>query len=414
MNNVTDWLGNLLAHQTSGYSLEQPFYTSPDIFRFDMERIFYKTWLYAIPACQLPKPGSYICHQIGAYSILLVRGQDTVIRAFHNTCRHRGSILCTTEQGHVPKLVCPYHQWTYELDGSLLWARDMGENFNPAEHGLKTVHCRELSGLIYICLADKAPDFEEFANLSTPYLQVHDLSEAKIAYVSTITEKANWKLVWENNRECYHCGGNHPSLCHSFPLDPDVAGVRSDGTVAPRLQAHFERCEAAGVPAQFRIADDGQYRLARMPLQESAFSYTLDGQPAVSRPLGRVGLPDAGTLMKFHYPSTWGHFLPDQSMTFRVNPISATETQVTTTWLVHKDAVEGVDYDLKRLTEVWVHTNDEDLRIVEGNQKGIFSPAYTPGPYSPVQESGVAQFVDWYRAALSNKTEATHIATVEP
>jgi Rieske 2Fe-2S family protein len=144
------------------------------------------------------------------------------------------------------------------------------------------------------------------------------------------------------------------------------------------------------------ISGDGQYRFARMPLQDTAVSFTMDGKAAVRKPLGRVKLPDAGSLLVFHYPSTWNHFLPDHSLTFRVTPLGPTETEVTTTWLVHKDAVEGVDYDLKRLTEVWNSTNDEDREVVEANQKGIRSPAYVPGPYSPDWESGVVQFVDWY------------------
>ena len=98
----------------------------------------------------------------------------------------------------------------------------------------------------------------------------------------------------------------------------------------------------------------------------------------------------------FHYPNTWNHFLSDHVLNFRVIPVSPTETEVTTTWLVHKDAVEGKDYDLKRLTEVWIDTNDEDRRVVEENQIGVNSPAYEPGPYSEKQESGVRQFIDWY------------------
>lgn len=138
-----------------------------------------------------------------------------------------------------------------------------------------------------------------------------------------------------------------------------------------------------------------------MPLKEGAESYTMDGKSAVRRWLGRSPFADAGTLLKFHYPTTWNHFLADHSIVFRVTPISPTETEVTTKWLVHKDAVEGVDYDLKRLTEVWMATNDEDRRVVEDNQQGINSPAYVPGPYSPTQESGVLQFVDWYCNRLS-------------
>ena len=400
MTTLSPSIYDLFSRRIPGHALERPFYTSQAIYDLDLEHLFYREWLYAVPACQLIKAGSYVTLRVGAYEVIIVRGRDGEIRAFHNSCRHRGSLICKARQGQVAKLVCPYHQWTYELDGKLIWANDMGPDFDASKHGLKPVNLRNLEGLIYICLSQTPPDFDAFAELARPYLAIHDLADAKVAYTSTIVEKANWKLVWENNRECYHCSSNHPALCRSFPLDPDVAGVSPDGSISAVLQAHFDRCEAAGAPAQFRISDDGQYRLARMPLQEKALSYTMDGKAAVNRNLGRVRLPDAGTLLKFHYPSTWNHFLPDHSLTFRVTPIGPMETEVTTTWLVHKDAVEGVDYDLKRLTEVWIATNDEDREIVETNQQGILSPGYVPGPYSPNQESGVIQFVDWYATWL--------------
>nr|WP_157019424.1 aromatic ring-hydroxylating dioxygenase subunit alpha [Mesorhizobium xinjiangense] len=403
-------LQELLARRVPGHALERPFYVSHEIYERDLDHIFYREWLYAMPACQLAKAGSYVTMRVGAYEVIIVRGGDGEIRAFHNTCRHRGSIICKAHEGQVAKLVCPYHQWTYELDGRLLWANDMGADFDASKHGLKSVELRNLEGLLYICLSATPPDFEPFARLARPYLEVHELKDAKVAHSSTIVEKGNWKLVWENNRECYHCSSNHPSLCRSFSLDPEVAGVAADGSVSARLQAHFDRCEAAGAPARFRLAGDGQYRLARMPLLEGAVSYTLDGKPAVKKNLGRVALPDAGTLMMFHYPGAWGHFLPDHSLTFRFTPIGPTETEVTTTWLVHKDAVEGADYDLKRLTEVWIATNDEDRAIVEANQQGIFSPAYVPGPYSPGQESGVAQFVDWYAHWMERALNPVQVA----
>ena len=395
---------DFLNRRKPGHSLEQAFYGDAELYQLDLERIFYRDWLYAIPSCSLPKPGSYVTHRVGAYAIVLVRGQDGVIRALHNTCRHRGSILCKGATGHVPKLVCPYHQWTYELDGRLIWARDMGPEFDASKHGLKEIHCRELAGLVYICLAEQAPDFDAFAALATPYLAPHDLSNARIAHQSTIVENGNWKLVWENNRECYHCGGNHPALCRTFPDDPSITGIE-DGVTPPHLLAHFERCEAAGLPSRFHLSEDGQYRLARMPLKVGAKSYTMTGDVAVRRWLGRVPFDDAGSLLKFHYPTTWNHFLPDHSITFRVTPIGPQQTEVQTTWLVHKDAVEGVDYDLKTLTEVWEATNDEDRRVVEDNQQGITSPAYEPGPYSALQESGVSQFVNWYCDTLASRLD---------
>jgi len=395
-------VSELLERHQSGHALEQAFYTSDEVYKYDLEHIYYKEWLYALPACQLAKKGQYATMKIGAYEIVLIRGRDDEIRAFHNTCRHRGSMICKARQGQVAKLVCPYHQWTYDLDGKLIWANDMGPDFDPSQHGLHPVALRNLEGLIYICLADNPPDFEAFARIARPYLQVHDLSDAKVAYSSTIIEKGNWKLVWENNRECYHCVGNHPALCLSFPLDPELAGVTPDGSISQKLQAHYDRCEAAGAPSQFLLGGDGQFRFSRIPLAEKAFSYTMDGKAAVpEKRLGRVSLPDAGSLLKFHYPSCWNHFLPDHSLTFRVMPISPMETEVTTTWLVHKDAVEGVDYDLKHLTEVWIATNDEDREVVEANQRGILSPAYRPGPYSMGQESGVIQFIEWYTTWLN-------------
>jgi len=403
---ATPDITTLLARRRPGHALEQPFYTAPEVYQADLEHIFYKEWLFAIPACQLVKTGSYATLRVGAYEVIIVKGRDGVIRAFHNSCRHRGSLICKARSGQVAKLVCPYHQWTYELDGKLIWASNMGADFDPGQHGLKPVSLRDLNGLIYICLADTPPDFEAFAALAQPYLQVHDLRDAKVAHSSTIIEEGNWKLVWENNRECYHCSGSHPALCRSFPLDPEVAGVSADGSISARLQAHFDRCKAAGAPAQFAMPGDGQYRLARMPLEAPAVSYTMDGKAAVAKQLGRVALPDAGSLLVFHYPSTWNHFLPDHSLTFRVTPISPTQTEVTTTWLVHKDAVEGVDYDLKRLTEVWIATNDEDREIVENNQLGILSPAYSPGPYAPDWESGVVQFVDWYAGKMAQAQPA--------
>lgn len=403
-------LPDLLSRRVPGHALEQPFYTSPEIYAADLDNIFYREWLFAIPACQLVKAGNYVTMQIGAYNIIIVKGRDGEVRAFHNSCRHRGSMVCKSREGKVAKLVCPYHSWTYDLDGKLLWADKMDADFDPSKHGLRNVALREVSGLVYICLADSPPDFEEFAQKAAPYLDVHDLRDAKVAFTSTIVENGNWKLVWENNRECYHCSANHPSLCRSFPLDPEMSGIMPDGSISAKLQAHYDRCEAAGAPARFLINDTGQFRLSRVPLEGEAISYTMDGKPGATRPLGRVTVPDAGTLLVFNYPSTWNHFLPDQSMTFRVTPISPTETEVTTTWLVHKDAVEGVDYDLNRLTEVWIATNDEDREVVETNQMGINSPAFTPGPYSSHWESGVIQFIDWYAATMERATAPGRMA----
>lgn len=389
-------LSDLFSQHIPGRSLPQAFYGAPDIYEKDLATLFYKEWLFAMPACELEKPGSFKRMKIGAYDVVLVKNKQGTINAFHNSCRHRGSILCSSQSGRKAQLTCPYHQWTYDLDGKLIWTRDMGPDFDPSEHGLKPIHCRELEGLVYLCLAHQAPDFDAFAALAGPYLAVHDLKNAKVAHQSTIVENGNWKLVWENNRECYHCSGNHPDLCRSFPEDPTISGVSADGCFAEPIENHFKRLEGAGAPSRFKMDASGQYRVARMPLLERALSYTITGNPAVKKGLGSLPFADSGALLMFNYPSTWNHFLPDHSLTFQLTPIGPKQTSVTTTWLVHKEAIEGVDYDLETLTRVWTNTNDEDRRVVEDNQMGIDSPAYEPGPYSVSHEDGVIQFVDWY------------------
>jgi Rieske 2Fe-2S family protein len=141
-----------------------------------------------------------------------------------------------------------------------------------------------------------------------------------------------------------------------------------------------------------------------MPLLEGAVSLTMDGSAAVRRPLADgIAEPNLGTLLLFHYPTTWNHVLADHAISFRLLPISPTETQLTTKWLVHKDAVEGVDYDLKRMTEVWMATNESDRRVCQENQIGVNSPAYDPAPYSQMHEGGVIQFVDWYCTELEGR-----------
>jgi len=394
----------LLNAQKTGFSLSGPFYTDADILAADMEHIWLKEWIFAASAAELPKAGSYVTLQLGKFPVVIARGQDGVVRAFHNVCRHRGQRICSKPSGNAVKLVCPYHQWTYETDGRLLWARDMGTDFQPSQHGLKPVHCEIAAGMVFICLAQTAPDFSGVKAAADRYSAPHRMDELKVAHQSRIVENGNWKLVLENNRECYHCAGSHPSLCRTFNDDPDLVGA-DDSLSSPVGAAHVNRCEDAGLPSRYLISDNEQWRLVRIPFVGDAVSYTMDGKAAA--PL-IPGMPfaNAGSLLFFHYPNTWNHFLSDHVLNFRVLPISATETEVVTTWLVHKDAVEGRDYNLTRLTEVWEATNDEDRRVVEENQIGINSPAYESGPYSARQESGVIQFVDWYvsflkRAALA-------------
>ena len=399
MDSRQSLLSRLRAYQPIA-PLPRDFYTSAADYQVELETLWYRDWLFVGHDCEIPDAGDYLTVQIGEYPVLVVRDRDGKVRAFHNSCRHRGARICPESHGNVPRLVCPYHQWSYRLDGGLIAARDMGDDFDRSRYGLRPVHCAGAGGYIWVCLGAVAPDFEPFAAQVEPYLRPHRLHEAKVAFESTIVECANWKLVWENNRECYHCPANHPELSRTYPATPTLAGPHA-AAGNPRMLEKWERWEALGLPSRFQLSTSGQSRIVRMPLVGTAVSYTMDGTAAVRRPLSdSVTGADVGALLMFHYASTWTHVLGDHAISFRVLPLGPRETQLTTKWLVHKDAREGVDYDLRRLTEVWLATNDEDRRVCQENQLGVNSPSYDPAPYSPIQEAGVMQFVNWYRTHL--------------
>ena len=347
--NAKDAMLAELKSRNPGLSLGQKFYTDPDFYRLDLETIFYRDWLFAGHDCEIPAPGDYFTMQIGDYPIIVVRGLDGSIGALHNSCRHRGSRICATPKGAVKRFVCPYHQWTYNLDGGLIRTRHMDGAIDKTQFGLKPVHCESIGGYIFVCVAPVAPSFEPFRAQAERYLLPHRIAAAKIAFESTIVENGNWKLVWENNRECYHCAANHPELCRTFPEKPTITGV---GGVNDDLEinAHWNRCEAVGLPSVFKLSDSGQFRTARVPLVDEAVSYTMSGRAAVGRPLSNnVTEPNIGSLLLFHYPSTWNHVLGDHAVSFQVLPIGPMQTQVRTKWLVHKDAVEGKDYSIEDL-----------------------------------------------------------------
>jgi Rieske 2Fe-2S family protein len=384
-------------------SLPYGCYGTATQYRLDLDHVWYREWLFAGHDCELARPGDFLTLQVGDYPLLVVRDRDGVLRAFHNTCRHRGSRLCADAHGHGQRLTCPYHAWTYRLDGSLVAAPNMGAQFDPAGFALQAVHCESLAGFVFICLATDPPPFDALRQLAQAYVEPHALRDARVACESTIVEKADWKLVLENNRECYHCSGNHPELLRSFPNQPTLTGT-AGGDYGARVEAFWGACEARGLPARYRLSDNLQTRVMRLPLNAGARSLTMSGQAAVAQPLAaQPGDGDIGSLLFYHFPSTWNHVLADHAVTFRVLPLSPTTTQLTTKWLVHRDAVEGIDYDPATLTAVWRATNAEDQRICEENQLGTLSPAYVPGPLSPLEEQGVRQFVDWYCSTLAQR-----------
>lgn len=257
-------VSNLIAQRKPDHALPGALYSDPDVYRQDLEQIWHKSWIFAGHTFELEKSGQYLSLQIGDYPVAIVRGADKQIRAFHNVCRHRGSKVCPEASGKVAKLVCPYHKWTFELDGRLLFAGNMADDFDKSQHGLKPVHCEVVETYIYVCVADIAPDFSSFRKSVTPFVAPHNLDDCKVAFESNIIEKGNWKLVFENNRECYHCDFTHPELMHSFVDNPSVGGAGGDEDL--ELKEHWDRCEAAGLPSRLVMDDDGRFRMTRIPL----------------------------------------------------------------------------------------------------------------------------------------------------
>ena len=393
-----------LQNRSPAYGLPGDFYRDPGTYNLELNLLFYREWLFAAHSVELGETGSYLTLQVADYPILLTRDRDGRIHAFVNSCRHHGARVCQEAHGTAPKLVCPYHQWTYELDGRLFAARQMGSQFDRSQFNLRRIHCETVAGYIFICVAPEPPDFNAIRRQIEPYVLPHRLTEARVAFESTIVENGNWKLVWENNRECYHCARNHPELSRTYPDRPTITSTAAD----PVVLEHWRKCESAGLPSEFRLSGDGQVRTSRVPLLGAAASYTMSGRPAVRKPLSDAIAPELqiGALLLFHYPSTWNHFLGDHAISFRVLPLGPTQTQLTTKWLVHREAVAGVDYDVNELTGVWLATNEQDRHIVQENQIGMNAPGYEPGPYSQVTENGVRQFAEWYSTRMQERLRA--------
>jgi Rieske 2Fe-2S family protein len=395
----------MIERRKKGHTLEAPFYTSEEIYALDMEAIFRRHWIQVAVEPDVPEPGDYITVELGSDSILIVRDDDMQVRAFHNVCRHRGSRLCNEEKGSLGNIVCPYHSWTYNLNGDLMFAEHMGEQFDKRKHSLKKVHVENLAGLIFVCLAENPPaDFAVLREKMEPYLLPHGLADCKVAASIDIFEKGNWKLTMENNRECYHCVANHPELTISLyeygfgyqrSADNEEAMAAFERTVAERTK----QWEAMNLPsAEIDHLSDlvSGFRTQRLPLDRSGESQTMDAKVASKKLLGGFQQADLGGLSFWTQPNSWHHFMSDHIVSFSVIPISAGETLVRTKWLVHKDAQEGIDYDVDNLTAVWRATNDQDRTLVEYSQVGVGSSAYEPGPYSPFTEGLVEKFCEWY------------------
>ncbi|MFE0763300.1 aromatic ring-hydroxylating oxygenase subunit alpha [Streptomyces smyrnaeus] len=394
-----------VARRVAGRSLEGAFYTDRDFFDLDIAAVFVRQWIFVAVEAELPEPGDYATVEVGPYSVIVLRDDEEELRAFHNVCRHRGARILEAGNGSVGNLVCGYHKWTYGTDGALRHAPSQPPGFDRGCFGLKAVHVRSVGGLVFVCLAEEPPaDFAEVAARVEPYLLPHQLRRAKVAARTDLVEDGNWKLVMENNRECYHCDG-HPELLRSFFPTYGYTEENLPARLRPAHERYLradaelrETYERLGLPYALIEELDGRttgFRIQRDALDLAGESFTPDGTAACRRLLGDLPTPRLGHLALHLQPNSWFHVLGDHAITFSVLPLAPDRTLLRTTWLVHPEAEEGVDYDLDTLLKVWTATNEQDARLVARAQQGVCSPAYEPGPYAET-EYQVEAFCAWY------------------
>ena len=285
-------MSSLASRIKSGYSLERAFYCDDAVFDADMEQVVRRKWIVAGHVDRVRRKGDYFVFKIGEESMIIVRSDESTINAFYNVCRHRGSLICTEAAGRVARLTCGYHAWSYGLDGELLAARLMPEDFSKKDNALLRCHVRIFFGLIFVNMSDEAPpDFEASFGDLAPYLDFHGLADAKIAFSRSYPTDANWKLVVENFVECYHCAPAHPEFCSMHPPEALIAfgaGPSSGPADAvekylPALKAWEARAATLGRP--IGTVDDGPESthlrlLLQRTIREGYESETQDGRPA--------------------------------------------------------------------------------------------------------------------------------------
>jgi phenylpropionate dioxygenase-like ring-hydroxylating dioxygenase large terminal subunit len=386
-------LSALINSYRPNYSLPAQFYNDPAVYRHDLETVFSRAWIYAGHVSQLPDAGCYLLLDFGGESIIVVKGKDSEVRAFANVCRHRGSRICLHQSGKVRTFVCPYHAWTYDLDGTLRSKREMPGEFQRQDFGLKPVRAGVFHGLIFVNLDPDAPDLHAGLSEMNSALNIYNLKTAKVACQKTFTVEANWKLAIENFMECYHCAPAHAeySCSHALNKPEDYEALRP---------AMLKRSEALGYQIesldQSKPADRNaiQYFYTRSALYDPYVTGSQDGKP-VAPLLGDIKEFGGGAADTMFGPATYGILYPDHAVLYRFLPADVQKTDMEIVWLVHEQAEAGKDYDLDRLTWLWTVTTESDKTIILNNQKGVNSRFYEPGPLSGM-ETFLTTFVEWY------------------
>jgi glycine betaine catabolism A len=335
-------------------SLAQRYFVSPEIFAQEQKEIFSKQWLLVGHQNQIATAGDYFTTEVAGESLIIVRDKRGTIHGFYNVCRHRGSRLIETRNGQSATIQCPYHAWTYALDGRLMGAPHMDEvsGFDKANYSLHAVNLALWEGFVFVNLGDSpAPLTEWFKPLAGKFSR-WNLSALHSAKRIEYDVRANWKLIFENYSECYHCLGVHPELSKISPSD----SAENDLTEGPFL--------------------GGFMRIAK------GKSLTKSGN-ACALPIGCFGEHDVHLVFYYSiFPNMLLSLHPDYVMVHQLRPQSPERTLIICDWLFNPEAFKRSDFEPDDAIEFWDMVNKQDWHVCELSQQGIASRAYEPGPYS--------------------------------
>ncbi|MEY2518690.1 MAG: glycine betaine catabolism [Verrucomicrobiota bacterium] len=335
-------------------TLPQRYFISPEIFAEEEEKIFSAQWVLVGHQSQIAKAGDYFVREVAGESVIVVHDQKDTLHAFYNVCRHRWTRLCEEQSGHSAAIQCPYHAWTYGLDGRLIGAPHMDEvpEFDKTQYALHGVNLAVWEGFIFVNLDDNPNSLEEwFAPLAGKFSH-WNLAKLRSAKRVEYNVRANWKLIFENYSECYHCPGVHPMLSKVSPYD----SAENDLTEGPFLGG-------------FMKINKGR-------------SLTISGN-ACALPVGDVKRADQERVFYYSiFPNMLLSLYPDYVMVHQLWPQSPERTLIVCDWFFHPEASERDDFNPADAIEFWDITNKQDWHVCELGQQGIASRAYEPGPYS--------------------------------
>jgi Rieske 2Fe-2S family protein len=342
------------------HTLPARYYTDPDHFRRELEAVHFDMWLCAGRTESLKEPGSYFVRRVGDASVIVLRTEGGAIAAFHNVCRHRGTLLCKAEEGQLAgRIQCSYHAWTYGLDGRLLNAPHMEKvaGFREADHGLSSVAAEVWDGHIFINLAAQPrPLAEQLAGLPQKF-EPWGMEQLRLVERKVYQLKANWKLVLQNYSECLHCPIVHPQL---------------------QRQSHY--MSGDNEPPQ------PTYLGGRMDLREGVRSLDLD-ETAQRSCLPGLSADDRRHVYYYAIlPNLLLNLHPDYMLTFLLWPLAPDRTDIVCEWHFHPDEIAKPGFDPRGAIEFWDLTNRQDWELSDLAQRGISSRGYRPGPYSNREE----------------------------